>query len=513
MVVHADAVPGRTRSSILTWHYVAGLAVITVGCWIASEAGSALLFTGTVGAFWPATGVAIAVLYFGGLRWWPAVMLGDFLGNTVGILSVPLAEKLPEAFGNTASAVLSTVILLRLIGRRAAMDRLEHVVAVFLAVAAGEAIGATVATVVSQVHGDIGTSEVVAFWRSWWLGGVSGALVVVPLALAWANTIPRPWREIRLVESALVLAAVAGLSVLALSAAQPLTYVVFPGFIWAALRLGPPIATISVAVASGIAVWMTANTLGAFVTHSPNDSALGIQLYITIAALTTLCLAAIVREQRQAALEVASSRSRIVAEGARERHRIETELHDSAQNRLIALMMRLGLARDAAQQTSPDLVPALDVIIGDAEAATEDLRRIAHGILPPVLSTQGLAAALRSEGAHSAISVSVSGAVGRSEQDIELAVYLCCLEAIQNAARHAGPDVSVTVTLLQNAGDLMFRVDDTGAGFDSNATKKGAGLTNVRDRVEGVGGHVDVSSATGRGTTVTGVVPWPGRSS
>jgi signal transduction histidine kinase len=308
-----------------------------------------------------------------------------------------------------------------------------------------------------------------------------------------------------------MLAAVAGLSVIALSAAQPLTYIVFPAFMWAALRLGPQGATVAVAAASGIAVWSTANELGAFVAHRPDDSALTIQLYIVVAALTTLSLAAIVSERREAAMEVASSRSRIVAAGAQERRRIEAELHDGAQNRLIGLLMRLGLARDAAQQSSPDLVPALDGLIVDAEEATEELRRIAHGILPPVLSSEGLAAALRTEGAHSAIGVRVSGEVGRSEQDIELAVYLCCLEAIQNAARHAGPDAAVTVTLRCDDTELIFSVDDTGFGFDPNATSSGAGLTNLRDRIAGASGRVKVFSATGRGTTVTGVVPWPSR--
>ena len=304
-------------------------------------------------------------------------------------------------------------------------------------------------------------------------------------------------------------AAVAGLSVIALRAEQPLTYIVFPALIWAAVRFGPPGATVAVAIAAGIAVWTTANEFGAFVEHSANDSALNLQLYITFAALATLSLAAVVSERRQAAIEVASSRARIVAAGAHERRRLEAELHESAQNRLIALLMRLGLARDTAEKSSPDLVPALDAMIADAKAATEELRRIAHGILPPMLSSEGLTTALRSESAHSAIRVRVVGDVGRSGQDLELAVYLCCLEAIQNAARHAGPSASVTVTLRRNAGDLLFVVTDTGRGFDVKTAESGAGLTNVRDRIESLGGRVDVVSSPGRGTTVTGAVPWP----
>jgi signal transduction histidine kinase len=383
---------------------------------------------------------------------------------------------------------------------------------VLVAVGAGEAISATVA-MFSLWSGDvIESSELGEFWRSWWLGGVAGGLVVVPLALAWARPRASAWPKRRIAECALMLAAVAGLSVIALSADEPLTYIVFPAFIWAALRFGPPGATLAVAVAAGIAVWATANEVGAFVEHSATDSALNLQFYIVFAALTTLFLAAIMSERRHDAIALAESRARIVAAGARERRRLEAELHDSAQNRLIAMLIRLGLARETAEETSPALVPALDAAIQDAEAAGDELRRIAHGILPPVLASEGLAAALRAESVHSAIGVRVVGDAGRSDQDVELAVYLCCIEAIQNAAKHAGRDAAVTVTLRRDADELGFSVHDSGRGFDPKATPPGVGLTSIRDRLDTLAGRVEVVSAPGRGTTVSGVVPWPPRS-
>ena len=139
-------------------------------------------------------------------------------------------------------------------------------------------------------------------------------------------------------------------------------------------------------------------------------------------------------------------------------------------------------------------------MIADAEAMTDELRRIAHGILPPLLASEGLAAALRAETVHSAIGVRVvDDGVGRSEQDVELAVYLCCLEAIQNAAKHAGRGAAASVTLQRFAGELRFTVHDTGSGFDTEPRAPGAGLTNVRDRIETVGGRIDVVSAAGAG--------------
>jgi integral membrane sensor domain MASE1 len=276
--------------------------LIAGGYYIAVQGGLALLLTGPAGAFWPATGVGIAVLYLGGLRWWPGILLGDLLTREFALL--PLWAVLIETAGNLARALVAVAILQRLVGRRAAIDRLEQVGAVFAAVATGEALSATVAMLARQTGGLIEVSEMVLFWRSWWLGGVAGGLVVVPLALAWANAPTSVWRS-RKVEGALALVAVAGLSVIAFSADQPLTYIVFPAFIWAALRLGPQGATLAVTIGAAIAVLATSNEVGPFVAHSPTDSALNLQLYIVFAALTTLCLAAIVSERRRAARELA----------------------------------------------------------------------------------------------------------------------------------------------------------------------------------------------------------------
>jgi integral membrane sensor domain MASE1 len=225
--------------------YAAGVLVIAGGYYAAAKGGLALLLTGPAGAFWPATGVGIAVLYLGGWRWWPGVLLGDLLTRE---FTLPLWAVLVETAGNLARALLAVVILQRLVGRRAAMDRLEQVGAVFLAVAVGEAVSATVAMLARQAGGLIEVSEMGVFWRSWWLGGLAGGLVVVPLALAWAHARAWRWRGRRVAEGAAMLAAVIGLSMVAFSADQPFTYIVFPAFIWAALRLGPQGATLAVAV-------------------------------------------------------------------------------------------------------------------------------------------------------------------------------------------------------------------------------------------------------------------------
>ena len=502
----------RRAAFVRSARYAAGVALIAAGYYGFAQAGEALLLTGPAGAFWPATGLGIAVLYLGGLRWWPGVLIGDLLSREFATL--PLGTALAESGGNIARAVVAVIILLHMIGPRAGMDRLSHVGAVLVAVSAGEAISATVAMLALLAGGVIEVSEMAVFWRSWWLGGLAGGLVVVPLAMAWARGPGQAWRGRGAWEGALMIAAVGGLSAIALSASEPVTYLVFPALIWAALRFGPQGATLAVVVAVVSAVWATSNELGPFHEQAPTDSALNLQLFIIIAALTTLCLAAIVSERRRDARELAESRTRVAQTAARERRRFEAELHDSAQNRLVALKVRLRLAEERAASTAPELAGTLGTLVEDTDAVVDDLRRIAHGLSPPLLASQGLVAALTAATARSAVPVRVAaGDIGASEQHIELAVYLCCLESIQNAAKHAGGDAAVTVRLRCENGGLAFSVEDSGRGFDPRSTPDGAGLTSVRDRVETVGGRVDIDTAPGRGTAVSGVVPWPARSS
>jgi signal transduction histidine kinase len=489
--------------------YLAGVLVLAAAYYAAGQASLALQYTGPVAAIWLPVGIGVAALYLTGLRWWPGVLMGDL---ALADPAQPLGSALAITAGNVIDILVIAVLLRRLLGSRGALDRLEHVGGMLVAIVSGAAITATVAVLSLRAGGVVGSSEVPLFWRSWFLADASGALVIIPLALAWAQPRATAWRGRGVWEPALMIAAVVGLSAIALSGELPLTYMVFPALIWAALRLGQRGATFAVAVAAVMAVGITANELGAFVMHSITASALSTQLYIAVAALTTLCLAAIVSERARAALELAESRKRIAAAGAEERRRLERELHDSAQNRLVGLQIRLSLARERIEQTAPEAAASLEQLVQEAVTVGEELRRIAHGISPSLLATRGLVDALRHECTHSGIAVTiVTDEVGLSTPDVETAMYLCCLESIQNAAKHAGRDARMTVTLRRDSNELVFSLHDTGRGFDPQVTGRGAGLTSIQDRIDTVGGHVEIVSAPGGGTTVAGLVPWPAR--
>jgi signal transduction histidine kinase len=222
------------------------------------------------------------------------------------------------------------------------------------------------------------------------------------------------------------------------------------------------------------------------------------------------------RELQRRAEELRLSRARVVAAADAERRKIERNLHDGAQQHLVALAVTVRLAREVAV-SDPDAARELLEQLGhDLQAAVQELRDLAHGIYPPLLMDRGLVAALESAAGRSALPVDVVGDdVGRFPQDVEAAVYFCCLEALQNAAKHAGDDARVTVTIGRSgtgdgADELAFTVADDGAGFDPDGPAgRGHGFVNMSDRVGAIGGTLTVDSAPGEGTRISGVIPVP----
>jgi signal transduction histidine kinase len=205
--------------------------------------------------------------------------------------------------------------------------------------------------------------------------------------------------------------------------------------------------------------------------------------------------------------DLRASRQRLVAAQDEERRRLERNLHDGAQQNLVALKVKLGLAEAAAEKDPARAKELVSQLKDEADEALETLRNLARGIYPPLLADKGLAAALEGQARKATLPVEVSAnGIGRYPQDIEAAVYFCCLEALQNVQKYAHAD-HATVRLAELGAALTFEVGDDGDGFDDATAKMGAGLTNMSDRLDALGGSIDVDSAPGRGARIKGTLP------
>jgi signal transduction histidine kinase len=215
---------------------------------------------------------------------------------------------------------------------------------------------------------------------------------------------------------------------------------------------------------------------------------------------------ALASENAELVQELRAARERILTANERERRRIERDLHDGAQQSL--MVIRLKLASASEQVDDENLAAKLDEIAADADAALAELRALAHGIYPPVLVERGVADALRSFAATASLPIRVGATdVGRFSSPVEAALYFCAVEAIQNAAKHAGPAATVEVTFTEQPETVEFQIEDDGRGFDTTAVSDGHGLVNMSDRIGALGGTLVVVSTPGRGTTIMASVP------
>ncbi len=213
-------------------------------------------------------------------------------------------------------------------------------------------------------------------------------------------------------------------------------------------------------------------------------------------------------ELRDTNEELRASRVRIVAAGDAERRKLERNLHDGAQQHLVSLAVKLRLAKDAVVDDPADAEAMIDEVRGDLQNAIAELRALAHGIFPPLLMSGGLAEALPAAAARAALPTDTEITVGRHNQEIEAAIYFCCMEALQNAGKHAGEQAGAIVKVWEDEETLHWQVADDGAGFDPSASSgAGHGFLNMRDRMGAFGGTVDVVSSVGGGTTIEGRIP------
>jgi signal transduction histidine kinase len=212
-------------------------------------------------------------------------------------------------------------------------------------------------------------------------------------------------------------------------------------------------------------------------------------------------------ELRRSLRELRESRARIMSSADRERQRIEHNLHDGAQQSLVALRIRLELAGELLHDAPDRVEELLSALVVEVDEALDEVRSLASGVYPSLLADRGLSDALRAAARRNPVPTTVeTEGIGRYRPEVEAAIYFCCLEAIQNAMKHAAGVETISVSIAEQ-GEVRFEVHDDGSGFAEHEVTSGAGLANMHDRLAAVGGVLSIDTSLGSGTTVSGVIP------
>jgi signal transduction histidine kinase len=482
--------------------------LLTLGALVLAYTGTAQLsyfleFAGPVaGIAWLPVGVGIAFTYFGGLWLLPGVAIGDLLANDYAAL--PLGSAIGQSTGNVLEVAVATLLIHRLVRRGSPLDSAAGVCSLLVAISAGVAVSASVGTLSLFLGDVVSRADAGTVWGTWWLGDLCGALLVLPLALAWYPMSAMRWTAPRVLDAVGMIAAVTITSEVTSRSGQPLVYVIFPPLIWAALRFGQRGATLAICLMAGVTIVNTTHFDSVFVTKSLSHSVHAVQLFIIVSTVTTLFLAAAVTERRRSARDLARSRVRIVETARQERKRLERDLHDGAQQRLTWLAVSL---HDAAVRSPARAGRILHHAEGEVEKAIDELRNLAHG-LHPALTDLGLGPAVRSAALRTTIPVvSIDIPDVRVDERVEAAAYFVFAEAAANAQKHSGAN-SIRVAGAVSAHALRIEVADDGRG---GADDDGSGIQGMRDRVETLGGTLVVESPPGRGTSVVATLPLSGR--
>ena len=484
--------------------YAADLLLLVAAYYAAAHLGYALEFTGPVASIlWLPVGVGAAFLYLRGPALWPAVVIGDLLVNNYSKL--PLGSAVCQSFGNLLEVVVCAVLLRRLVTPERPLGSISGLAGMLAAITAGTAISATIGSVSLTLGGVVTGDSFAHLWQTWWLGDFCGALLVLSLVLAWNPLPERPWFQGHLAGITLLMAVLVGLGFITIHAGRPLSYLAFPALIWAALRYGPRGATLAMTITATFTVWGTTHYLGPFAFHPLSHGVLEAQLFLLVTSLSALSVAALASEREALSRSVQASRKRIVVAADEERRRLERDLHDGAQQHLVALAAHLGLAAGRAREEPGTAAASFESAQADLLVAIDELREFVHGIHPTALRQFGLSRAIEIVAARSATPVQLFELPDvRLDETAEATAYYIVLEAVTNAQRYAKAS-AVNVRAHVNGSSLMLEVEDDGVG--GAVERSDLGLQGLRDRVEATGGTFSVHSALGHGTRIEARIP------
>jgi signal transduction histidine kinase len=507
---------GRAVARSETVRYCAAVVGLAIAYYGTAKLGQSLRYTASVSAIWPPAGLGIGALYLWGLRLWPGIFIGELLVN-VELFSadspLPFWSIVGQQAGNMLEIVVGALLLRRLVGPRAALDRPAEVIGMLVALGCATAISAVAGTLSMLGTGVIEPAEAAAFVRTWWLGDTAGGLVALPLVLTWARDPAGCWRRVRIrtFEALLLILTVAALSVVSVAADEPVTYLAFPALVWAALRFGPAGASVAIVVAAGAAIGFTANELGPFFRQPIDHRTLSTQLYIGVAALTTLFVGALVGERDRSASELSAMRRREGERALEERHRIARELHDSVSQALFSTFLHTRTAQrelrngdEASRRAADGELTAIAQLTAGAQREMRGLLRELNRSADRESLVDGLTRHVATLGNPGGLTVRVAapeGGLGLSPRT-ETQLMAIGREALSNVlkhsrARHAWVRVEV------DEGLVSLEIRDDGQGFGVSGTTPGHyGLQSMRTRADEIGASLTIESRRRVGTVV-----------
>ena len=534
---------GRTTKTNYSPALIAGLAVVY---FLACKFGLRFAVVHpSATALWPGTGIALSALLLAGYRVWPGIFVGAFAVNLVTAGSV--LSSLGIAGGNTLEALLGAYLVTKFANGRKAFERAENIFTfLFFACVLATIVSATIGTASLLFSGFHVGMQLTPFWLTWWLGDMAGAILITPCFLLWSargetHKGGQPLLQgLALASLLLIGAAVFGDFPFQNAQDYPLKFVCIPFVVWMAFELRPRAAALAMFAFSIVAIGSALrSTHGARI---PNESLLVMQVFLSVAALTSLLVSVAVTErnrheqtlhkakseleervrERTRELEDRMARQQRAEEALRglsvrllqtqdeERRRIARELHDSTGQSLAVLMMSLSKLSKTTENAEE--ARQLEEAVQMVRSVSDELRTTSYLLHPPLLDEMGLRAGLRwyiagfKERSNIEVSLDMVEEL-RFPADLEMMIFRVVQECLTNIHRHSG-SATAAISLSNSMNRVMLEIRDAGKGIPPEKVSgaAGVGLRGIRERVKGFGGELEIVSG-GKGTTVRAVIP------
>ncbi len=553
-----------SRSQTLTRAYAPALRrvcaalVVAIAYYIGAQIGFGLTFQPhPVSTLWPPNSILFAALLLSPVRSWWLLLLATFPAHLLVQLNaqIPVTMMLSWFVSNCSEALIGASILRYLTKSKMSLDNTYHV-GMFILVAFLAPFLSSFIDAAFVMLNRFGNSPFWDVFRLRFFSNVLASLTLVPLILTfWHGEIPKfgsvGWK--RYLEISLL---VTGLLIVGwiTQEAEPnrtpaLLYLPLPFLLWAAIRFGPRGSSAVLLFVSIFEIWIAIHGHGPFASQSAEWNALSVQLFLILASMPLLFLAALIKERERAqqaalqkeerlefaldaaqrasqALSVSQEKLRqshhqvrnllgkLIDAQESERRRISRQLHDDLNQKIASLSMGISQLKRKIPVQETALVVELDQLRDNAATLTNDVRTLSHQLHPAVLEHLGLVTALESYisnfNLEEQIDVKLNAEIGtdRIPFQVSICLYRVAIEALRNVARHSGA-TSAAISLTRSDGVIELQVSDSGNGFDVETFKNGGGLglISVEERLRLLQGRCEIYSAPGRGTTLVVTVP------